>query len=171
MTYLYPRSLYAAEAAQIMCAPADLPMPCEMKPGIRDTFKMFPVRMNVLAAEAGSCANPDTACCAAANALVILIAVSLWNSVNDRAKGSSGGLRDEALTAGSSVSFHKHHVGFTPQLTIVKDYTWNAKDFPDRLERIDDISRLCEVALDIQLFFRTLCLIDRSGSEGYFVAF
>lgn len=48
-----------------MCAPADFPTPCEMKPGMISTFRILPVMMNVRAAPAGSCAKPVTACCAA----------------------------------------------------------------------------------------------------------
>ena len=41
--YLNPRSLYATEAAHIMCAPADLPMPWSMNLGKIATLVMFPV--------------------------------------------------------------------------------------------------------------------------------
>lgn len=64
-TYLYPLDLYASAAAHIMCAPADLPAPCEIKPGMIATFRILPVMMNVRAAPAGNCAKPATACCAA----------------------------------------------------------------------------------------------------------
>lgn len=55
--------------------------------------------MNVREAEAGSCANPEAACCAAKKALMMLIVTSRLKSARGRANGSSGGLRDEALTA------------------------------------------------------------------------
>ena len=55
--------------------------------------------MNVFEAEAGSCANPETASFAATRALVMLIATSRLKSANGRANGSLGGVSVEALTA------------------------------------------------------------------------
>ena len=55
--------------------------------------------MNVLEAEAGSCANPKAACCAATKALVTLIATSRLKAASGSANGSSGGVSVEALTA------------------------------------------------------------------------
>lgn len=42
-THLYPRSLYASDAVQIMLAAPDLPMPADMNLGRLATFKIFPV--------------------------------------------------------------------------------------------------------------------------------
>jgi hypothetical protein len=54
--------------------------------------------MNVLDAEAGSCAKPRAACCAATKALVTLIVISRLKAANGRANGSSGGVSVDALT-------------------------------------------------------------------------
>ena len=54
--------------------------------------------MNVFEAEAGSCAKPETACCAATKALVMLIVTARLRAASGRAKGSSGGVNVEALT-------------------------------------------------------------------------
>lgn len=55
--------------------------------------------MNVLEAEAGSCAKPRAACCAATKALVTLIVTSRLKAASGRENGSSGGVSVEALTA------------------------------------------------------------------------
>ena len=55
--------------------------------------------MNVLEAEAGSCAKPEAACCAATKALVMLIVTSRLNAASGRANGSLAGVSVEALTA------------------------------------------------------------------------
>lgn len=43
ISYLNPRSLYAAAAAQIICAPADFPIPWSINAGRIVTFRIFPV--------------------------------------------------------------------------------------------------------------------------------
>ena len=55
--------------------------------------------MNVLEAEAGSCAKLKAACCAATKALVTLMVTSRLKAANGRANGSLGGVSVEALTA------------------------------------------------------------------------
>jgi hypothetical protein len=57
--------------------------------------------MNVLDADFGSCSNPNTACCAATKALVVLIFKSRVNSSNGIESGlfASFGFPLEALTA------------------------------------------------------------------------
>ena len=55
--------------------------------------------MKVRAAEAGSSAKPETACCAATKALWMLMVVSRLKSARERAKGSSAGVRFPALAA------------------------------------------------------------------------
>jgi hypothetical protein len=91
MAYLYPLSLYAAAAAIIMCADADLPVPASINEGRAATFRIFPVNKNVLAASEGSSAKPSTACCAATKALVVLMFMSRLKPANEMANGSSGG--------------------------------------------------------------------------------
>jgi hypothetical protein len=54
--------------------------------------------MNVLEAEAGSCAKPKAACCAATKALVTLMAKSRLKAAKGRANGSLEGVSVEALT-------------------------------------------------------------------------
>jgi hypothetical protein len=56
------------------------------------------VQMKVRAADAGSSAKPDTACCAATKALWTLMVVSRLKSAKERAKGSSAGVNVTALT-------------------------------------------------------------------------
>lgn len=55
--------------------------------------------MKVGAAGAESCEKPETACCAATKALWILMVVSRLKSAKESAKGSSAGVKVEALTA------------------------------------------------------------------------
>ena len=59
--------------------------------------------MNVFDAEGGSCAKPSTACCAATNALVTLMATSRLSASRGRLNGSWGGVSVEALTVNKSV--------------------------------------------------------------------
>lgn len=54
--------------------------------------------MSVLEAEAGSCANPTTACCAETKALVILILTFRMEAVSARANEFQGGVIVETLT-------------------------------------------------------------------------
>lgn len=55
--------------------------------------------MKVRAADAGSWAKPETACCAATKALYTLMVVSRLKSASERAKGSSAGVKFAALAA------------------------------------------------------------------------
>jgi hypothetical protein len=105
MAYLNPLSLYAAEAAQIICAPADFPIPWLINPGRIVVFRIFPVMMNDLDAEAGSSAKPMAACCAAIKALIILMFTSRLKASSERANGSLGGESVEALTVNYQQEF------------------------------------------------------------------
>lgn len=93
MACLNPRSLYAAAAAIIICAEADLPVPASINDGRSATFKIFPVKKNDFAAcgWVGSSAKPRTACCAATKTLVVLIVISRLKASSGMAKGSLGG--------------------------------------------------------------------------------
>jgi len=99
MAYLNPRSLYAAAAAIIMCADADLPAPASIKDGRAAVFRIFPVKKNVLAVWAGSSAKPRVACCAATKALVVLMVISRLKASNGIANGSLGGEGVQAAAA------------------------------------------------------------------------
>jgi len=74
-----------------MCADADLPAPASINDGRTVTFRIFPVKKNVLAAWAGSSAKPRAACCAATKALMVLIVMSRLKAANGIANGSLGG--------------------------------------------------------------------------------
>jgi hypothetical protein len=76
----------------MICAVADLPTPKSRKAGKVVVFKTFPVYMNVLEAESGSCAKPRAACCAATKALAVLMLKSLLKPAKGRESGSFGGL-------------------------------------------------------------------------------
>lgn len=53
-------------------------------------FNTFPVYMNVLDADSGSCLKARTACCAAAKALVVLTFMSRVKSARVRENGFFG---------------------------------------------------------------------------------
>jgi hypothetical protein len=156
MAHLYPWSLYAAAAAIIMCADADLPAPWSINDGRVVTFRIFPVKKNDLAAWAGSSAKPRTACCAATKALVVLMAISRLKAANGIANGS---LRGEGVKA--PATNHQQAFGQSPsvpRLTIVNDYAWNTQHFFHSCKSIDNIVRVGEVNCDVQLIVRAVCL-------------
>ncbi len=99
IAYLNPRSLYAAAAAIIIWADADLPVPASINDGRAATFRIFPVKKNVLAASAGSSVKPRAACCAATKALVLLMVMSRVKAANGIANGSLGGEGVKAAAA------------------------------------------------------------------------
>lgn len=62
------------------------------------TFKTLPVEMKVRADDSGSCAKPETACCAATQAFSMLTVASRLKSSREIAKGSSAGVKVTELT-------------------------------------------------------------------------
>lgn len=106
-----------------MWAVADFPTP-KSKSGaiIVAVFNMFPVYMNVLDAESGSCSKPETACCAATKALVVLTFKSRLKSVKER---DSGCLASFGVTAAASKKFNSDFLEETQTvksfLTIIND--------------------------------------------------
>jgi hypothetical protein len=156
MAYLNPRSLYAAAAAIIMCADADLPAPASINDGRAVMFRIFPVKKNDLAAWAGSSAKPRAACCAATKVLVVLMVMSRLKAANGIANGSLGGEGVQAAAANPQQAFGQSPS--VPRLTIVNDYAWDTQHLFHSCKSIDNIVRVGEVSCNVQLIFRTVCL-------------
>lgn len=92
-----------------MCAVADLPTPRSISGGIIvAVFSIFPVYMNVLDAESGSCSKPKTACCAATKVLTVLMFKSRLKSVNGR---DSGCLASFGVTAAALEKVSRNSLG------------------------------------------------------------
>lgn len=157
LEYLKPLSLYAAAAAIMMCADADLPAPALMNDGRVVMFKIFPVKKKAIAELAGSAAKPRAACCAATKALVVLMAMSRLKAANEIANGSSGGEGVQAAAANPSAETLQSLL--VPELTIVNNYAWDTQLPFDFREHTDNIVRVGEVTCNVQLVSRTVRLI------------
>lgn len=113
-----------------MCAVADLPTPRSISGAMVVVFRIFPVYMNVFAAESGSWSKAKAACCAATKALVVLMLKSRVKSAKERESGFFGSFRVAAPALGINVSRYNSSVFLRvvgDVLTVIHDHTWETE--------------------------------------------
>lgn len=110
-----------------MCAVADFPTPKSKSGNIGVTFVLFPVNMNVLDTESGSCSKLETACCAATKALVVLMLKSCVKALKGRESGFFASFRVAAPAAKMFGEFSEAIRVLTKAHTIINDNAWEAQ--------------------------------------------